>query len=111
MNVTDHAGAHALAHATLRVSSAPGTSGTSGLTTWEWGLIAGLVVLAFLLLLFFLLYRRRRKEPKPNAGAPGSGPLPPPVPPGRIELIIGSSCRLLTRCNIRRLGTPDRCLR
>ncbi|MGA8664417.1 MAG: hypothetical protein WB809_05045 [Thermoplasmata archaeon] len=82
VNVTDHAGAHALAHATLRVSSAPGTSGTSGLTTWEWGLIAGLVVLAFLLLLFFLLYRRRRKEPEPNAGAPGSGPPPPPVPPG-----------------------------
>jgi len=82
VNVTDHAGAHALAHATLRVSSPPGTAGTSGLTAWEWAIIAGLVLLAFLLLLFFLLGRRKRAEPEPVVKAESSGPSPPPSPPG-----------------------------
>jgi YVTN family beta-propeller protein len=84
VNVTDHDGATASAHASLVVNAAPvgPTTGSAGPSTLEWGLIAAIILIALLLVLFFFLAKRRKKrEPSPVPSTSGSGTPPPPTPP------------------------------
>ncbi|MCI4373562.1 MAG: hypothetical protein L3K02_07985, partial [Thermoplasmata archaeon] len=81
VNVSDSAGAHALAHATLKVSSQSGPTGTSGSSTVEWVLITVVVIVALLLLLFFFIASRRKRD-RAEGPKPADAVAPPPTPPG-----------------------------